>query len=161
MIMIIMKGKVLSIVALVLFASSLTIVSASKTTTPFYLKALGTAYNTEWSHQADNSLGIMKVTEGGPVRNAQGQDVGTFAFDLVEVISLKTGRGIAAGHFTIDFDSGVSIEGTVTAKIQMYFAPPGQLPDVDGKFVGHGDMHVMGDLYLDTNAFVVFDGYSW
>ena len=93
--MIIMKGRVLSIIALVLFASSLTIASASKTKTPFYLKALGTTYNTKWSHQADDSLGIMKLTEGGPVKNAQDQEVGTFAFDLVEVISLKTGRGIA------------------------------------------------------------------
>jgi hypothetical protein len=162
-IMTIMKGKVLSIIALVFLASSITIASASTTKTPFYLKALATTMNVEWSHQADDSLGIMKLTEGGIVRDAQDQEVGTFAFDLIETISMKTGRGTASGHFAINFNSGATIEGTITAKIQMYigtYLPP----DVDGKFVGHGDMHVMGDLYLmieGANAFIVFDGYSW
>lgn len=158
-----MRGKVLSIIALVFLASSITIASASTTKTPFYLKALATTMNVEWSHQADDSLGIMKLTEEGEVRYAEGDVVGTFAFDLIETISMKTGRGTASGHFTINFNSGATIEGTVTAKIQMYIDTPTP-PIVDGKFVGHGDMHVMGDLYLnteDTTSFVIFDGYSW
>ena len=159
--MTIMKGKVLSIIALVFLASSITITSASTTKTPFYLKALATTMSVEWSHQADNSRGIMKLTEGGIVRNAQDQEMGTFALDLIETLSMKTGAGTASGHFAINLNSGATIEGTITAKIQMYSNLP---PDVDGKFVGHGDMHVMGDLYLmieGTNAFIVFDGYSW
>jgi hypothetical protein len=101
----------------------------------------------------------MKLTEGGIIKDAQDEQVGTFALDIIEVVSIKTGRGTASGHFVINFDTGATIEGTLTAKIQMYIGTPTP-PDVDGKFVGHGDMHVMGDLYLMAE-FLVFDGYSW
>jgi hypothetical protein len=157
--MMVVKGRVLTIVALLFLASSLTVASASRTKTPFYVKALPTAFNVEWSHQADNSQVIMKLTEGGIIKDAQDEQVGTFALDIIEVVSIKTGRGTASGHFVINFDTGATIEGTLTAKIQMYIGTPTP-PDVDGKFVGHGDMHVMGDLYLMAE-FLVFDGYSW
>jgi hypothetical protein len=123
------------------------------------VKALPTAFNIEWSHQADNSQVIMKLTEGGIIKDTQDQQVGTFALDIIEVVSIKTGRGTASGHFVINFDTGATIEGTLTAKIQMYIGTPTP-PDVDGKFVGHDDMHVMGDLYLMAE-FLIFDGYSW
>jgi hypothetical protein len=157
--MMVVKGRVLTIVALLFLASSLTVASASRTKTPFYVKALPTAFNIEWSHQADNSQVIMKLTEGGIIKDTQDEQVGTFALDIIEVVSIKTGRGTASGHFVINFDTGATIEGTLTAKIQMYIGTPTP-PDVDGKFVGHGDMHVMGDLYLMAE-FLVFDGYSW
>lgn len=102
----------------------------------------------------------MKLTEGGIIKDTQDQQVGTFALDIIEVVSIRTGRGTASGHFVIDFDTGETVEGTLTAKIQMYIDNPNQPPDVDGKFVGHGDMHVMGDLYLMAE-FLIFDGYSW
>jgi hypothetical protein len=159
--MMIVKGKILIIITLLFLASSLTVASASRTKTPFYVKALPTAFNMEWMHQADDSRGIMKITEEGEVRNAEGDAVGTFTFDLIETISMKTGRGTASGHFTINFYSEVTIEGTLTAKIQMDIDNPMQPPDVDGKFVGHGDMHVMGDLYLDSASLLIFNGYSW
>lgn len=160
-IMMIVKGKIPAIIALLFLASSLAVASASKTQTPFYVKTFPTASNMEWMHQADDSRAIMKVTEEGEIRDAEDNVIGTFAFDIIEGISLKTGRGTASGHFTIDFDSGATVEGTLTAKIQMYLNNPYQPPDVDGKFVGHGDMHVMGDLYLDSASLLIFDGYSW
>lgn len=159
--MMIAKGKILTIIALLFLASSLTVTNASRTKTPFYVKALPTAFNMEWSHQADNSQVIMKLTEGGIIKDAQDEQVGTFALDIIEVVSIRTGRGTASGHFVIDFDTGETVEGTLTAKIQMYMDNPNQPPDVDGKFVGHGDMHVMGDLYLDSASLLIFDGYSW
>jgi len=161
MIMMVVKGKILTIIALLFLASSLAVANASRTETPFYVKALALTSNMEWMHQADNSQVIMKVTEGGIIKGKQDQQVGTFAFDIIEVVSIKTGRGTASGHFTLNYDTGETIEGTFTAKIQMYIDNPYQPPDVDGKFVGHGDMHVMGDLYLDSASLLIFDGYSW
>jgi len=157
------KGKVLSVLTLLLFAFSIAIVNASQTRTPFYFKAIGTFASIEWSHQADNSLIIMRVIEGGILNNTEGETVGTWTIDVVESISIKSGKGTAAGHFVMDFYSDTTIEGTLTAKIQMDIGTPNP-PDVDGKFVGHGDMHVIGALYLvveGANMFLVFDGYSW
>ena len=166
--MMIVKGKVLSVIAFLLLASSLAVVNASRTRTPFYFKAVVLTMTMEWEHPADNSHLIMKIVEGGNVESEDGQTVGTWAMDIVEVLSGKTGRGTASGHLGIDFNSGVSVEGTITAKIQMYIGTS-LPPDVDGKFVGHGDMHVMSDLYLimeerGAGNFVpvlVLDGYSW
>jgi len=159
------KGKILSILALsfLLLASSITIANAPQTRTPFYFKAIPTTMSVEWSHQADNSLVIMRVIEGGILNNTQGQTVGTWTIDVIESISIKSGKGTASGHFVMNFYSDATIEGTVTAKIQMYIGTTNP-PDVDGKFVGHGDMHVIGALYLlveGANIFLVFDGYSW
>jgi hypothetical protein len=156
----IMKGKVLSIVVLLLLASSLTMAaSASTTKTPFYVKALMTITSAEF-HAADNSRLLYKdVIEEGTFIDADGSTLGTVVCEIKEGVSVKTGIATAAGHFVFSYTTGETIEGTLTAKIQMY-APP-TMPDLNGKFVGHGAMHVMGDLYLDTIGAVVFDGYSW
>ena len=165
MTMITAKGKVLSMLALslLLLASSIAIANASQTRTPFYLKAIGTFASFEWSHQADDSLVIMRIIEGGILNNTEGQTVGTWTIDVIESISIKSGKGTASGHFVMNFYSDATIEGTLTAKIQMDIGTTNP-PDVDGKFVGHGDMHVIGGLYLvveGANAILVFDGYSW
>jgi hypothetical protein len=158
----IMKGKVLSVIVLLLLASSLTLVaSASPTKTPFYVKTLTTSITGE-SHQADDSRLLYKATEEGIIEDAGGLTLGTFVFEVTEGVDMKTGIGTASGHFVFSFETGETIEGTMIAKLHMY-APPTP-PDVNGKFVGHGDKHVMGDLYLvieGTNAFTVFDGCSW
>jgi hypothetical protein len=161
--MTIMKGKVLSIVAFLLLASSLTIANASSTRTPFYLRAIPTSFYIEWTHQADGSHGIMKIIEGGNVEFVPGETAGTWTMDIIEILSIKTGAGIASGHLVINFNFGTTVEGTITAKIQMHIGT-NQPPDVDGKFVGHGDMHVKCDLYLimeGNAAIIVLDGYSW
>jgi len=160
-----LKGTVLNILALalLLLASSITIANASQTRTPFYLRAIATAINVEWSHQADYSLVIMRVTEEGILNNTQGLTVGTWTIDVIETMSIKSGKGTASAQFVMNFYSGATIEGTMTAKIQYYIGTT-LPPDVDGKFVGHGDMHVIGDLHLiveGINAILVFDGYSW
>lgn len=158
---IIMKGKILSIIVLLFLASSLTMTaSASTTKTPFYVKALATSTIGGPPHGADNSRLLYKATQEGTFADAGGSTLGTFVFEIMEGVSMKTGVGTVSGHFVFNFETGETIEGTITAKIQMY-SEPGHLPDVNGKFAGHGDMHVMGDLYLDTIGAVVFDGYSW
>jgi hypothetical protein len=134
-------------------------VASAATKTPFYVKTRTTAMNLDWGHGADNTRILYKVSEQGTFEDASGAILGTFVFEIIEGVSAKTGLGTAAGHFVFNYATGEIIEGTVTAKLHVY--PPPTLPEVDGRFEGHGDMHVTGDLYLNTSGLLVFDGYSW
>jgi hypothetical protein len=156
----IVKGKVLTIVALLFLASSLTVANASSPRTPFYLRAHPTYMSVEWMHQADDQLVIAKIIEQG---YAEGDLLGNWTMDIMQVMRAK-GRATVAGHLVIYFNSGETIEtieGTVTAKIPDWTSQP---PDVDGVFVGHGAMNVKCDLYVvmeGTASVIVLEGYSW
>ena len=154
------RGKVVAILALLFLASSLTLANASRPRTPFYLRAIPTNMYPEWMHQADNQLVVAKIIEGGNVEFIPGQPVGTWTMDIVEIIR-ATGQATVSGHLVINFDSGSTIEGTVTARMPNFASQP---PDVDGKFVGHGDMHAECDLYVimeGNTPIIVLEGYSW
>jgi len=162
-IMLAKKGVVLiSLVLATMFLTlPLTSVNASKTRNDFYLKMYVTAFNLEWQHLADKRRVILHLTEEGIVKDSQNQEMGTIALDVVEIIDLKTDKATVSAKYEIDFYSGAIIEGTMNGKLQN--ATRGT-PNLDGKFVGHGDMHVMGDIYLIMEGMIpvlILDGYSW
>lgn len=154
---------ILLVLATMFLALPLTSVNASKTTNDFYLKMYMTTGYYEWEHFADNRRVIWHLVEEGVVKDSLGQEVGTIALDVVETIDVKTGKGTVSAKYEINFYNGAMIEGTMTGKIQLYIGTTNP-PDLNGKFVGHGDLHVMGDIYLlmeGINAVLVLDGYSW
>lgn len=163
--MIAKKGVVLVLLVLatMFLAFPLTLVNASRTRNDFYLKVYATAAYYEWEHFADNRLVIWHVVEEGVVKDSLGQAVGTIALHAVETIDVETGKGTVSVKYEINFYSGAMIEGTMTGKIQIYIGTYDP-PDLDGKFVGHGDMHVMGDIYLimeGQTPVLILEGYSW
>jgi len=154
---------ILLVFATLFLAFPLTLVNASKTTNDFYLKVYATAAYFEWEHFADNRRVIWHLVEEGIVKDGLNLEVGTIVLDVVETIDIKTGKGTVSAKYEINFYTGAMIEGTMTGKIQMYIGTYDP-PDLDGKFVGHGDMQVMGDIYLVVEGIavvLVLDGYSW
>lgn len=159
MIMMVLKGTVLVAIALLVLASPITLTCATKARTPFYVEACVTAFNLEWSHQADNSRLIQHMFEEFIVKNTEDEPIGTMTLDIVVIINMKTYQATATGQFVMSLSSA-TIEGTITAKVTSI----GPEEDIDGKFVGHGDMHVKGDIYEKPGAYgsiIIFDGYSW
>jgi hypothetical protein len=155
----IVRGKVVAILALLFLASSLTLANASRPVTPFYLRAIITNMEVEWVHQTDKNFVIAKIIEGGNVEFTPGEPVGTWTMDIIEIITAGA-KATVAGHLVINFDSGTTIEGTVNARIPNFALQP---PDIDGKFVGHGDMHVECELGVIIEGYtpvLILEGYS-
>jgi hypothetical protein len=156
----IVRGKVVAILALLFLASSLTLANASRPVTPFYLRAIITNMEVEWVHQTDKNFVIAKIIEGGNVEFTPGMPVGTWTMDIIEIVTAGA-KATVAGHLVIDFDSGTTIEGTLNARIPDFALQP---PDIDGKFVGHGDMHVKCELAVIIEGYtpvLILEGYSW
>lgn len=111
-------------------------------------------------HWADETQIITHYIEECILKDNTDATVGTISIDALHIINMKTGKATVAGQFIINFYSGETIEGTFTSKVA-YFTP--QPPDVDGKFVGHGDMHVKGVIYdiPESPTDFILDGYSW
>jgi len=155
----IVRGKVVAILALLFLASSLTLANASRPVTLFYLRAIITNMEVEWVHQTDKNFVIAKIIEGGNVEFTPGEPVGTWTMDIIEIIKAGA-KATVAGHLVIDFDSGTTIEGTLNARIPNFALQP---PDIDGKFVGHGDMHVECELRVIIEGYtpvLILEGYS-
>ena len=162
------KGVFLAlfVLASLILVSPMVMVNASKTTNDFYLKMYPTTVNVDWQHWADNKLVIFHLTEGGIVNNYQNVTVGTITIDVVtEVLNPEAQIGTVVGKYEINFDSGEIIKGTITGKVQNPSLPDVQL---DAKFVGHGDMNVMGEASIINEGthgkpimVSIFDGYSW
>jgi len=153
----------LFVLATLFLASPMTMVNASKTTNDFYLKVYATAFNVEWEHFADDRRVIWHLVEEGVVKDGLGSEVGTITLDVMETFDMETGKGTVSAKYEIDFYSDEIITGTMTGKLQLYIGTTNP-PDLDGKFVGHGDMQVIGDIYLLVEGMavvLVLDGYSW
>ena len=154
----------LFVLATLFLASPMATVNASKTTNDFYLKMHATAFNVEWEHFADHRRVIWHLVEEGVVKDGLGSEVGTIALDVMETFDNETGKGTVSAKYEINFYAhGEMIEGTMTGKLQFYIGTT-KPPELDGKFVGYGDMHVMGDAYIIVEGMipvVVLDGYSW
>ena len=151
----------LFVLATLFLASPMTMVNASRTTNDFYLKVYMTAVSVEWEHFADDRQAIGHVVEEGVVKDGLDSEVGTITLDVVEIIDIKTNNATVTAKYEINFNSDEIIKGTMTGKIQNFAATP---PDLDCKFVGHGDMHVMGNIYVIMEGMIpvlVLDGYSW
>ena len=160
MIRIVAKVKVLVILAFMFLASSITIVNASQTRTVFHLEAPNCSMVGEpWVNVADGVAMIMKYTVEGIVKTGEHVEVGTIHMDVVTVIGERV-RGTFSARFVINFYSGKTVEGTITGTQTII---PDVRVDVEGRFVGHGDMHVMGIVNdIDEQAgTLIFDGYSW
>ena len=160
--MIAAKGKLLSILtlSLLLFASSITIANASQTRMPFYLVARDFAPTTElqWHWADDAVVAIMGILEG-IVEDAKGDMIGTIILDRsVHVRNFITQTSTITAQFVINFHNGAIIEGTMTVKVTY-----GAEIVSEGKFAGHGDMNVKGDIYNvpGSTSAIVLDGYSW
>jgi len=165
------KGVVL---ALLIFSTLLVpspMVKASKTTNDFYLKAYITSQVIiDWYHFAGTNLGdklfpkyvLFHVTEEGILENVDNVEVGTITVDIVaEILDIEALTGTVTGKYEINFYSGEIIMGTITGKLLKALASD---MEWDGKFVGHGDMNVIGELYIieeDNFPVLVLDGYSW
>jgi hypothetical protein len=156
----IVRGKVVAILALLFVASSLTLANASRPRTPFYLRAVINNFYVEWWHQTDKQYVIAKIIEEGNVEFTPGEPVGTWTLDVIEIIRAGA-KATIAGHLVINFDSGTTIEGTVNVKIPNFASQP---PDIDGKFVGHGDLHAECELDVileGSTSVIILEGYSW
>jgi len=161
----IVKVKFVAILVLLFLASSLALASASKSVTPFYLRAIVSNMQVEWVHQTNKNFVVAKIIEGGNVEFTPGEPVGTWTMDIIEIITAGA-KATIAGRLVIDFNSGTTIEGTATARIPNFALQP---PDIYGKFVGHGDMHVAceldviieGDAIVGYTPVLILEGYSW
>lgn len=165
------KGMVLTLLvfATLFLASPMAMVNASKTTNDFYLKAYTPIVNIEWSrfvawqHSVEEYKRVLfHITEVGIVKDDLNVEVGTITLNIVaEVLDIEALTGTLTAKYEINFYSGGIIMGTLTAKVLNAILPD---MEIDGKFVGHGEMNVMGDIYFiweGTTPFGVFDGYSW
>jgi len=153
------KGKVLAVLAFLFLASSVTIANASQTRTGFYLEARNLSMVGEsWVNVADGVAMILKYTVEGVVETGEHVKVGTIHMDIVTIIGARAPGTFSAG-FVINFYSGKTVEGTMTGT--QIVTDVGV--DVEGIFVGHGDMHVMGsgnDIDGQPGT-MILDGYSW
>ena len=85
--------------------------------------------------------------------------MGTITYDrFVHIRNFVTSTSTITAQFVINFYSGAIIEGTITMEVTY-----GGVIVSEGKFVGHGDMHVIGDIYNvpGSTSAIVLDGYSW
>jgi hypothetical protein len=157
--MIATKGKVLAALAFLFLASSITMANASQARTEFYLEAPNCSMVGEpWVNVADGVAMIMKYTVEGVVETCEHVEVGTIHMDVVTIIGARV-PGTFSARFVIDFGSGKTVEGTITGT--QIITNVGV--DVEGRFVGHGDMHVMGSVNdIDGQpGTLILDGYSW
>ena len=155
------KGKVLAVLAFLFLASSITIANASQTRTPFYLVACDFAPIEELRyHWADDAVVVIMGVLEGNVEDEIGHTVGIITLDkFVLIRNFITQTSTMTAQFVINFDTGAIIEGTMTLKVK-YIPPP---IVSEGKFVGHGDMNVIGDIHNvpDDPSATVLEGYSW
>ena len=154
------KGKVLAVLAFLFLASSITIANASQTWTPFYFVACDYAPIEELRyHWADDAVVVIMGVLEGNVEDEIGHTVGIITLDkFVHIRNFITQTSTITAQFVINFDSGAIIEGTMTFKVTYG-------PEIvgEGKFAGHGDMNVKGDIYNvpGSTTASVLDGYSW
>jgi hypothetical protein len=154
-----MKAKVLATLAFLFLASSITIANASNSRTPFYIVMRDFApIEYIQDHWADDAAFIMRHIEEGIVEDEAGNTVGTMTVDMVHVFNAITHTSTITAQFVINFDTGAIIEGTMTFKVTY-------IPSIVsvGKFAGHGDVNVIGDIYNvpDDPSAAVLEGYSW
>ena len=152
---------VLLVLATLSLASPMAMVDASKTTDDFYLKVYFTTLDIEWQHNADNKVVIMHLTQGGIVKDGLNVELGKITLNIIEVLNIESLTGTVTAKYEIKYYSGEIIKGTMTGKLQNAIL---QEVELDGKFVGHGDMHVKGEIYLIMEGgaqILVLDGYSW
>jgi len=99
--------------------------------------------------------------EGGNVWTPR---IGRITWHVLMFGNLETMLGWAQMRFVMEFDSGVYagevVEGTGTGDLVLF--PTGGGQPISGKFVGHGDMHVKGDIGpIEVGSGCKFVGYSW
>ena len=153
-----MKVSGILVLACLTLASLIAIANASKTRTEFYLEAHVDIVGQMQVHIADDTTYILRYTVEGFVETREHVDVGTISMDVVTIQRVRTPATVSA-QFLINLDSGETIKGIATGTET--FFPDGSI-DLDGKFVGHGDMHVMGEVHeLPGPGAFYFDGNSW
>jgi hypothetical protein len=152
------NGKVLAALAFLFLASSITIANASQARTEFYLEAHCSMVGEPWVNVADGVAMILKYTVEGVVETREHVEVGTIHMDVVTIIGARA-PGTFSARFVIHFSSGKTVEGTMTGT--QIITNVGV--DVEGRFVGHGDMHIMGSVNdIDGQpGTLILDGYSW
>ena len=111
-----------------------------------------------WVNVADGVAMILKYTVEGVVETREHVEVGTVHMDVVTIIGARA-PGTFSVRFVIHFSSGKTVEGTMTGT--QIITNVGV--DVEGRFVGHGDMHIMGSVNdIDGQpGTLILDGYSW
>jgi len=166
------KGKVLIVTMFLVFFVSIPVVNASPAgnkIAKFYVEAYTDPDETiiHWQITTDEHV-IYRLTQNGFVNDESGNETGTITIDGL-LTQLKgpepPTNGTILVRFIIRFYSGVTIEGALYADITRYPGIPPQ-PDqiiIDGRFVGHGDMHVAGIVKNNPHYISGFalEGYSW
>jgi hypothetical protein len=99
--------------------------------------------------------------EGGNVWTPR---IGRLTWHVLMFSDLETMLGWAHVSFVMEFDSGVyagkRIEGTGRGDLRLLPTGGGQV--ISGNFVGHGDMHIQGDIGpIEVGSGCKFVGYSW
>jgi hypothetical protein len=153
------KSGALLALAFLLLPYSMMVASASRTETPFWLEAHVWPVGEMRLHLADGAVGIWKYAVEGFVETSEPVEVGTINMDII-VIGRARKAATVSGQFVIDFYSGETVEGTITGTEMVY--PSSGIVELDCKFVGHGDIHVMGEVHaLPDPGVIYFEGYSW
>lgn len=158
--MIATKTKFLAIVMLTLFplVFSTAVVNASKMR-EFHLE--GPQLNVVgemWGKNVDGIAVVMKYAVEGVVETREHVVVGTLHLDVFTIL-WASGPSPVSARFVISLYSGKTIVGTIAGTQTVTSAGV----DVRGRFVGHGDMHVMGivDDIGGQPGTLILDGYSW
>jgi len=99
--------------------------------------------------------------EGGNVWTPR---IGRITWHLLWIFDTETGLGRIYARFTMEFDSGQfagkTVEGNAVSDV--ISVPTGGAAVIEGRFTGHGDMHVKGNVEpVEVGSACAFIGYSW
>jgi len=169
-VMIVSKVRVLIITLFLLFCVLAPLAGASNKRSDFFVKAYVYPWSFQGTIEMTESMWIAHGTQWGWVADEFGDQYGNHRIGAINVTvmliaklgenGLYDAEGIGTMHFTIRFDNGLTVEGTLIGRFVHPTIDGNQI--VDGVFSGHGGMHVKGIVEnIEVGSGFALNGYSW
>ena len=168
--MIMSKSKILVFTFFLLFCTLMPLANAAPNQSMFFVKVYAAPENFRGKVEFNENLFILDGTQWGFVTDEFGDQYGNHRIGRVDLTIMLVARlgpnglydaqGTSIVQFVITFDNGRIVEGVAKARIVHPTIDGNQI--VEGQFVGHGDMHVVGVLQnIEVGSGFALNGYSW